>query len=300
MGLSARMRWYIPARDSNPWFHGFESLTNAQDATASSLIEAKNIILTCSGVVTFDASTGTLSWSSPIDIVSLEVGFLHQIAAGSTTLQDGQCLFVSLSPFPSGNITTEPLTGFTRPGEVSMESFFVLCIRRGNRCYFRNGLVVASSPARFGASPLPPQITDVSSSEERAQAITGLSFWPFSRGGGDCELILQALLERGTYALVVRYHMATANAGNIVLRVDRSLISPAGDPSTGLTMGASFSVTPGSNTMLQEVTPSLSAAMLVDVNASGTVGLFRFVREDSGGHPGVMRVISLSLVPYVP
>jgi len=134
---TVRMLWPYPSKDSDPWYKIFQDMVVAVDQSGYANREDRNIILGKGGDFSWDAGTGTLSWSDVLEFYSTIAGFHLDLPAGAATLQDGETLYVDLTRFPITNGTLTPLTAFTVP---NTNDAYVIAIRRGTEVYFRTGV----------------------------------------------------------------------------------------------------------------------------------------------------------------
>lgn len=145
MATTQRLKWPVPKEDQDPWLDVFLAFANSVDASFFTTREDKNFILFGGGAVTFDATTGNLTWASPLEAVSATSG-LHWLipdpSNGATvTLQDGEFLFVELTRNPQTTQSVVPRVGSQiTPSDDAV----VLAQRIGSVVVWRNGAVIAS------------------------------------------------------------------------------------------------------------------------------------------------------------
>jgi len=141
-----RMSWPYPSENQDPFYEAFEALMAAVDASAYAGREDRNIALMGGGTVSWSivplTDVATLIWTAPLEVLSPNVGFRHNILAGSLALSDGQLVYCSLTRAPTSNLTTVVLLASSIPPTADGDSWFVLGIRRGSRFYWRNGKVL--------------------------------------------------------------------------------------------------------------------------------------------------------------
>lgn len=123
----------------------------------------------------------------------------------------------------------------------------------------------------------------------------GLRYIPLRDANSDY-IEFQFVAERTTtLEIVVCYAMSSSEANAITLRLDSLVISSGGNPTTAVTTGSNFNVSPGSDVLIHTVTSSNSG----DLNFSVTAGdlvyckLVRLGSSDS--HSGDMRVIEVTV-----
>lgn len=142
MATSPRMRWPYPSEGVDPWYDSFSGMVDAQDTTAFSAQEAKNIILSGGGIISWTASTGLLQWASPLEVNAASTGFLESIPAGSVYLpNDGDVGYVRFLSGPSASLELVVRVSGALPA-ADLDRALVLFRRRGNRVFFRNGGVI--------------------------------------------------------------------------------------------------------------------------------------------------------------
>lgn len=145
MARSNLMNWPYPTEDSDPWFESFRAFVNAVDTSFYVTREDKNFVLFGGGTVTFDATSGDLTWGSALEAVSATSG-LHWLipnpSAGDTvTLQDGEFFYVELTRNPQTTQSIAPKVGSQIPPS---DNALVLAQRIGSSVIWRNGAILAS------------------------------------------------------------------------------------------------------------------------------------------------------------
>lgn len=144
MSTSPRMRWPYPAEGVDPWYDAFQDMVRAQDATALALHDQKNIILTGGGDISWNASTGVVSWTLPITLNSSQSGFIESVPAGSLYVpDDGQYGYVRFVPSPQDNVELVLRAADVLPAS-DVDRTYILFRRRQNKLYWRNGGVLSS------------------------------------------------------------------------------------------------------------------------------------------------------------
>jgi hypothetical protein len=133
------MIWPYPSKDTDPWFDVFESMIAAMDASGYASREDRSIILSEGGTVSFTASTGLLSWSSAIVMLSPIAAFKESIPAATVTILDGQILYINIVRSPLGNLT---LSSFVANQLPNTDTAMALAIRSGANVYWRNGALI--------------------------------------------------------------------------------------------------------------------------------------------------------------
>lgn len=142
MAISSRMKWPYPSEGADPWYDAFESLVSAQDASTFAVEEAKNIIMSGGGTLTWSVLTGVLTWTEPLVLNSSNSGFLESIPAGTISVpDDGDLGYVRFLSSPQENVTLVLRVAATVPN-TDPDRTFVIFRRKGSRLFFRNGAVL--------------------------------------------------------------------------------------------------------------------------------------------------------------
>lgn len=137
--LSPRMQWPHPSENEDPFWESFLAFIRAMDASGFAAREDRNLLIMGGGTVSWIAGTGTLSWTSPIEFLSPNTGFLNQVPAGNVVILDGQVVRGNLARALGQNASMSVgAAGIAANNDNSV----VLCIRRGSRIYWRNGLLM--------------------------------------------------------------------------------------------------------------------------------------------------------------
>lgn len=202
-----KMLWPYPTKDSDPWFTGFEAMTGAMDSSGYAAREDRNILISGGGLVSFTASSGVLSWAADIVFLSTIAGYKLTLAAGSTVLVDGACLYVNVTRSPTGNLSVSQFTASQVP---NTDSAMLVAVRSGTGVYFRNGVAIFDgNPASlFEAGGLPSGSTILEivklATRESHDSITPLvaggdSFNPldFDKPGFSKSMIFRAVAANG-------------------------------------------------------------------------------------------------------
>jgi hypothetical protein len=136
MPNTSKMIWPFPTKDSDPWYENFLSMVTALDASGYASREDRNIVLDGGGLVSFTASSGLLSWSAPIVLISPISPYKETIPAGLVNLADGQFFYVNVTRAPTGSISLAPHVATQVP---NTDDAYVIAVRDGSAVYFRNG-----------------------------------------------------------------------------------------------------------------------------------------------------------------
>lgn len=145
MPNSNKMQWSYPARDDDPWYEKFDQLVIGQDSSGYASREDRHLAFSGGGVVSFDATTGLVSWDTAIEILSPIAGFKITIVAGSFTLADGEIGYINLTRSPIQNMTVSPAVSFTAP---NTDDAYTLCVRNGDAVYWANGSKIADGESK--------------------------------------------------------------------------------------------------------------------------------------------------------
>lgn len=133
------MQWPQPSELTDPWIDEFRSFVAAQDASAFAAREDRNLILMGGGAVSWDATSGTLTWAAQIELLSPNTGMLNYVPAGSLVLEDGQVLRGNVARALGLNAS---MAGSVAAFALSNDNSVIFCIRRGTKLYWRNGVLM--------------------------------------------------------------------------------------------------------------------------------------------------------------
>lgn len=141
--LSARTKIPYPSRTDDPFYAAFVAMVNALDVQHYASREDRNLLLTGGGLFSFVVvgPTGTLSFTSDLDILSANTGFLESIEPTSIDLADGEFFYVNLVRAPLTGVVLGVGIATTIPSTQPNDSF-VLGVRKGPRVIFRTGAVL--------------------------------------------------------------------------------------------------------------------------------------------------------------
>lgn len=142
MPNSPRTQLPYPSENADPFFEAFVAMVNSIDASLYAVRENRDITIMNGGTLTFNSSTGVLTWSTAIELFSSIAGYVWVIPAGSATLNDGDLIYVTLVRAPPANTNLTAVIGQRVPNLVSGDDQLLFAIRRGPRVYFRNGKVI--------------------------------------------------------------------------------------------------------------------------------------------------------------
>jgi hypothetical protein len=145
MPVSPRLNWPYPNENTDPWWEKFKSFVTAVDASFYTTREDKNFVLFGGGTVSFDATSGVLSWTDPIQGVAATTGYHWYIPStttgGSVTLEDGEFFYVELTRAPQSSQSLPALNGSRIP---TNDNALVIAQRLGDAVIFRNGAIIGN------------------------------------------------------------------------------------------------------------------------------------------------------------
>jgi hypothetical protein len=150
MPNTQRMKWPYPAENTEPHFDALVSFFTQQDASGYAAREDRHIICQKGGPITFNATTGVLSWGSDIEILAAITGFNWRILTGQVTVDDAELVYVDLVRAPTQNRTVAPIVAGQVP---STDTALIIGIRRGNKFYFRSGALLGSGETLDDIAP---------------------------------------------------------------------------------------------------------------------------------------------------
>jgi len=154
MPTTSRLNWPYPNEYSDPYWEKFKSFVEAVDASFYSTREDKNFVLFGGGTVSFDATSGDLTWSEALQAVSSPTGFRWYIpsstSGGSVTLQDGEFFYVMLTRNPQSAQSVAVESGSKTP--VSDDAI-VIAQRLGSAVIFRNGATIGDGQSAILFGP---------------------------------------------------------------------------------------------------------------------------------------------------
>jgi hypothetical protein len=139
------MQWSYPARDDDPWYEKFEQLTIAQDSSGYANREDRHTTFSGGGAVSFNATTGVVTWDAAIELLSPIAGFKMTVAASNFVLADGEVAYVNLVRSPTQNVAASPAVASTAP---NTDDAFTLCVRNGDSIYWANGSRIADGESK--------------------------------------------------------------------------------------------------------------------------------------------------------
>ena len=141
MATSDRQKWTFPNEDQDPWWVAYAGQVQQQDASVYALRETLNVVIMNGGTFTFSAAGNSLDWTSILDVLAAPTGRLWQVPAGGVTLNEGDMVYLTVPRSPVENVGISIASGSVLP-DVLRDDRIVLAVRRGDRCYFRNGAVL--------------------------------------------------------------------------------------------------------------------------------------------------------------
>lgn len=149
-----RMLAPFPSRETDPWFDAFVDYVNAVDSSQYAYREDRNSIFSGGGTLSWNATTGVLSWDAPISILAAVTGYLWQITAGSDVIDstEGIIFYATLDRGPGSN-TNVAIATINKLGSISPDNVMVIAVRIGTTLYFRTGLVLEDGATATGIAP---------------------------------------------------------------------------------------------------------------------------------------------------
>jgi len=218
------MQFPYPERDADPWFDGFESMLLSMDASGYAAREDRNIILGGGGSVNFVASTGVVSWSADLVLLSPISAFRLSLPASQVTLADGQRMYVNMTRTASSNIILAMTVGNQIP---NTNDAMLIAIRHGNALYFRNGARVLDGETKdiFAASGVAASqieivklATRASHNSETALVVGGDAFNPadYDRAGVTRTLAFKAVAANGDIGMITEVQLYNVTNGVLV------------------------------------------------------------------------------------
>jgi len=138
---TSKMQWSYPGQDDDPWYEKFRQMVVGQDSSGYANREDRQIIMGGGGDVTFDSSSGALTWSAALDFYSLISGFKVSVAATTVVIADGEVIYLNLTRAPTQNLTVSTAAASQVP---NTDNAMALAVRVGTTVYWRHGSKVES------------------------------------------------------------------------------------------------------------------------------------------------------------
>jgi len=221
------MIWPFPAKDVDPWFETFDAMVDAMDASGYAAREDRHITFAQGGVFTFDATTNVLAWDGTLELLSPIAGFRNDVPANSPTgviIREGEALYVNVVRNPVSNVS---LTTFVAPTVPNTDDAMIVCIRRNNACYFRNGARIVDGEAKgIFAGSVPGEvnlnvlnIANRASHDSNIPLVVGaLAFDPtdHNKTGAVRELRFRAVAANGEVGLTNSVRLINVTDGQVV------------------------------------------------------------------------------------
>ena len=137
----------------------------------------------------------------------------------------------------------------------------------------------------------------VASSQASSVLPNGVSYVPMSHGVDEYISFQITAMQTGTLEVSALYSMSAAEANDVRLRLDTLVLGAGDDPTTSVTTGTAFTLTPGSDTLAHVLDSGDSADFSIAVTAGDTVycSLYRLGTSILDTHTGDMRVIQLQV-----
>lgn len=200
-----KMIWPVPAKDSDPWFEIFDQMVTAQDSSSYAHREDRHNRLSGGGDVSFNATSGVVAWTAPIEILSPISGFKITVPVPLTSLvvEDGQLVYINLTRSPVSNVSAVAVVASTAP---NTDSAYVLCVRNGTGVFWVNGTSVldGESKSLFGGPGAGTQIEIVNLANRTSNG----SVTPLVAGGAAFN---PALHDKPGFTKLMQFRAVSAN-----------------------------------------------------------------------------------------
>lgn len=146
MSTTPRTKIPYPEPDAEPWMSMFESMMLALDNALYASREDRNVVISGGGTLTFNATTGVLTWSDTISILAPITGYLWNIPAGNVTLSDGQLFYISVTRGPQSSQTFTPSVDSIVPSDGDTQ--LLIGWRKGTVVHFRDGHAIGDQDSK--------------------------------------------------------------------------------------------------------------------------------------------------------
>lgn len=141
MAETQKMHVPFPEDGDTAWYDQFRDGTMAAlDAALYAAREDRNLFLVGGGMMSF--VTEIFAWSAVMRLISFQNAFGWTINPHSLTVLDGQIVFAVIARGPETNNIVMLQVGYPPVPFTSANNAIVICVRLGDRLYFRNGLVL--------------------------------------------------------------------------------------------------------------------------------------------------------------
>jgi hypothetical protein len=137
---TTRLGYEYPDENTDPWWALFDALMAQLDATGFASREDRNLFVGGGGLMTWNGSTGTLTWAAGLEVISPLIGVAGTIAAGSKVVADGAWLYVTVTRYAQNAYALTLTTGAQAPNN---DNCLVLARRNGTALEWRNGTRMA-------------------------------------------------------------------------------------------------------------------------------------------------------------
>lgn len=141
-----RMGYTFPAEGDDPTFEIFRGTMNELDAADYALSDDKNLIATGNAQFTWDAAGNLLSWDDDYFFSGFTTGFgVRVLGPAQASIQNGQILAFTMPRLLTTETTVTPFVAnrVAESDDVKIHDRTVICIRRGDVIYFRNGVTLS-------------------------------------------------------------------------------------------------------------------------------------------------------------
>ncbi len=140
MPSTPKLSIVYPAEGQEPFTDIMKNYFDTVDSYLYNTIEDRNLMLIDGGNITFSLSTNTLSWTSDFWLKSFVNGYKIIIPAGSISpINDGDIVYVIIPRSLTSDVVVNPVVG--QQVGISQNNV-VICVRKDNNIYFRNGLKI--------------------------------------------------------------------------------------------------------------------------------------------------------------
>jgi len=141
-----RMGYTYPGEGDDPYFDLFQGFTNDLDAADYALSDDKNLIATGEVLFTWDAVGNLLSWDGDYFFSGFTTGFSARVLGpAQAEIQNGQILAFTMPRLLTADADVSPFVAnrVAESDDVKIHDRTVICIRRGDTLYFRNGVTLS-------------------------------------------------------------------------------------------------------------------------------------------------------------
>jgi len=140
------MGYSFPAEGDDPFYDVFRSFANDLDAADYALSDDKNLIATGEVLFTWDATSNILSWDGDFYFSGWTTGFSARVLGpAQAEIQNGQVFVFTMPRLLTEDADVTPFVAnrVAESDDVNIFDRTVICIRRGDTIYFRNGVTLS-------------------------------------------------------------------------------------------------------------------------------------------------------------